>query len=450
MFARIANFFRSAPPAPRHRHGRWTPERHVAAPVADGMATRAINGPRATWAATRTPHGASFVNVFTTSIIGDGAAAGSAHKTHAKAIEQHFQQKFWRNCDADLARSDFGNFSARVMRSVAIFGEALAVMVTDRRTLALKLRLLNPDQLDATKNEEFAGGRIVNGVEFDADGMIVAYWILPDAPDQPHNMARPPIRFDAADVLHVFDAQFPGQVRGTSPLGPVLTRLHEFDRLEDHLMAKHAVAALFGLVFTNANGGDAFGDDADVKHPALEAGASIVAAPGYAVDVVQPPNPEGDIAFMIALQRSIAAGLGIPYELLSGDLSNTNYSSAKLGLETFRRRVDALRRTVLEPKLLDPVWKRFLTLEYLAGRLDLPGYLDDPDVALEVRWLWPQWASLDPEKDANAAVTLVNAGLMSRVEAIAQRGRDPEEVLAEIARTPAVTPAAPTPTEPAK
>jgi len=153
---------------------------------------------------------------------------------------------------------------------------------------------------------------------------------------------------------------------------------------------------------------------------------------------------------MTALQRSIAAGLGIPFELLSGDLSNTNYSSAKLGLETFRRRVDALRRTVLEPKLLDPVWKRFHTLEYLAGRLDIPGYLDDPDAALDVRWLWPQWASLDPSKDADAAVALVNAGIMSRVEAIAQRGRDPEEVLAEIARTPAIVPVTPKPMEPAK
>jgi capsid protein len=130
------------------------------------------------------------------------------------------------------------------------------------------------------------------------------------------------------------------------------------------------------------------------------------------------------------------AGSGVPYAILTGDLSDTNYSSGKLGLEAFKRRCLAIRASLLGTRFLDRVWARFATLEVLSGRLQAPGFAMDPEPYYAATWLWPQWASLEPYREARADVELLRAGVRSREEIIASRGRDPVEVNSEIAADP--------------
>ena len=61
----------------------------------------------------------------------------------------------------------------------------------------------------------------------------------------------------------------------------------------------------------------------------------------------------------------------------------------------------------------------------------LPG-VDIKD-ALKVRWVPQGWEWVDPLKDAQADALAVESGFRSRAEVIAERGRDAEEVDAEIA-----------------
>ena len=82
------------------------------------------------------------------------------------------------------------------------------------------------------------------------------------------------------------------------------------------------------------------------------------------------------------MARTIGAGSGVPYAILTGDLSDTNYSSGKLGLEAFKRRCVAIRASILGTRFLDRVWARFATLEVLSGRLQAPGFALDPGAVL--------------------------------------------------------------------
>ena len=50
--------------------------------------------------------------------------------------------------------------------------------------------------------------------------------------------------------------------------------------------------------------------------------------------------------------HAIAAGVGLTYELLTGDLSQVNYSSIRAGLIEFRRRMEALQWQLLRPRPL--------------------------------------------------------------------------------------------------
>nr|WP_246729193.1 phage portal protein [Methylosinus sp. RM1] len=119
--------------------------------------------------------------------------------------------------------------------------------------------------------------------------------------------------------------------------------------------------------------------------------------------------------------REIAAGLGVPYEQLTGDLSSVNYSSIRAGLVEFRRRVEALQHNVVVHQFCRPVWRRFVTTEYLAGRLEAPGFERDPEPYLSASWLPPKVEWVDPLKDVQAEILAIGAGLMSRRQAVAAR-----------------------------
>ena len=137
-----------------------------------------------------------------------------------------------------------------------------------------------------------------------------------------------------------------------------------------------------------------------------------------------------------------AAGGSIPYELISGDLSQVNYSSARLGLEQFKRRVKALQGGLFVARLIEPVWERLVTLDVLAGRVAAPDFERNTDSYLGLGVMFPAWASLDPQAETTAEIAAMGANLRSRFEIISARGRDPQEVDAEI-RADTLRPPAP-------
>jgi lambda family phage portal protein len=141
------------------------------------------------------------------------------------------------------------------------------------------------------------------------------------------------------------------------------------------------------------------------------------------------PAEAGDaIDFLKSQLRAVGAGLGLTYELLTGDLSGVNYSSIRAGMVDFRRRLEMLQHQVIAFQLCRPVWQRFITIEILTGRLQ--GSVED---YLPVEWIAPGFEWVDPSKDVEAETAAIDAGLMSRRQAVAARGYDVEALDAEIA-----------------
>lgn len=128
------------------------------------------------------------------------------------------------------------------------------------------------------------------------------------------------------------------------------------------------------------------------------------------------------------MTRSMAAGCGCTYEQISGDLSQVNYSSARLGALDFRRRVNAFQRNQLVNRLLDRVWTRLLLLEALSGRLSMAV------AQVKCEFTFPAFAQIDPLKETEADIRAVEGRIRSRAEVISARGRDPQDVDREIAQ----------------
>jgi len=165
----------------------------------------------------------------------------------------------------------------------------------------------------------------------------------------------------------------------------------------------------------------------------MEPGSLIPLPPGADIRFSTPTEHDAYAPFVKNHLRAVAAGMGLPYELVSGDLEGVTYSSIRAGLIEFRRRVDQLQHNIVVYQFCRPVWERFVRLAVLAG--DLPAHDFDKNAAayLGCEWLPPKFDYVDPKKDVEAEILAIDAGLKSRTQAISERGYDAENIDAEIA-----------------
>ena len=414
--------------------GRWPASSSLSAPVLETLAARARASQRAGYLAESSTYGAAFAEAMTVNLVGDGPSLRSTHPdTTKRAALEGAWMRFYRRCDAE-GMGDLGALLRRVARCWVISGEAFVLMSVEAGSNTLTLRLLSPEQVQTGLNYELpSGNRIVAGIEIDPAGRRVAYHILPNAPDGLFPVPLETVRVAAEDVCHVFEPRFPGQVRGLSLMAPLATRLLEVDKLEDALLARFNTSALFAGFVTDPDGTAGFGaGGVSAAEMSLEPGVMRVLPLGATVQFPNVPDAAGAPDFLRHMIRSIAAGGSIPYELISGDLSQVNYSSARLGLEQFKRRIKALQSGLFVSRLIEPVWERLVTLEVLLGRIAAPDFEQHPDQYLGCGVMWTAWASLDPQKETQADILAMQANVRSRFEVISARGRDPQEVDAEI------------------
>lgn len=404
---------------------RWDGASTIGNPQASTLAARGPAKNRAAAASINTPFGQRAVEAWTSALVGKGWQARSQHP------------------DKDIARRLSSAFEALANPLLPIIARALvrdgeAIVRTRLNSEGhFRVQLIPSDQLDPTLSRDLGGGaRIVSGIEFDAEDEVVAYHILPEAPGTPFAVFSSPVRVPARDIFHVFDPMFPGQVRGLSWLAPVLTKLRDRDEASDAMLMQLKVASLLTAFIRDPDGSLAGFEgetDGNALSVALEPGAARILPPGADVTMSNPPAGLSDaVTFLKAQDREIAAGLNLTFEQLTADLSEANYSSARVGLLEFRRRAEMLQKLLVEGQFLSPLWRRWIELEALSGRIEANGAALEDYMA--VRFVPPGWQWVDPQKEVSADVKAIEAGLKSREEVVAGRGRDIDELDEERAR----------------
>jgi len=409
---------------------RWGDTRLTLRPASEINARQGVAAGRISGMALNNPYAAAIISAFCDAAVCDGPSIRPIHSNEESRRQLiAIADRFYDEGDAE-GLVNLGEALRRSVVSLVATGNVFLHMMIDGTSGALRYKHLPTSQLDRSKTFPQplpSGGWIENGIEFSAAGKRVAYHFLKTG-DGRTGGSWETVRIDAADILHAFKPLFPGQQLGLPWLAPSATHLAEIDRLEDALLAKANSAALFGMVLTRPDEtGSVAKPDANGDY-SMEPGATIIAPPGWDVTAVNPPNNEGTSEFLRSMIRSAAAGAGVPYELVSGDLSQTNYSSARVGLLEFRRRVTALQKNILVARILDPLWKRTLLVEALYGRIPF-----DLSQA-RAEFTFPGFEPIDPMKETNADVTAIKANLKSRHEVIAARGRDPHVVDQEISQ----------------
>ncbi|MFG1375334.1 phage portal protein [Xanthobacter autotrophicus] len=378
------------------------------------------------------------VEAWVSALVGTGIKPQSTHPDPTTRAALNAAWERWTDAaDADGLSDAYGQQGLAARRMV-IDGEAFAALshATDG---ALRIRLMDADQIDGALHRDLGdGARVVSGIELDAAGRRAAFHVYRERPGLPLGGALDTLRLPAADVAHLFSPVVAGQLRGVSWFAPVMVKLADLDSAMDAQLMRQKVAALLaGFVIDpdgTAGGFEGERDGAGNLEGGLEPGTLKVLAPGQDIRFSDPAKVGAEvISFLTVSAREIAAGLGVPYETMTGDLSGVNYSSIRTGLVAFRRRVEALQHHVLVFQHCRPIWRRFVTAEVLSGRLAAPGFERDPEPFLAARWITPRTEWVDPAKDVGAEIAAIGAGLMSRREVVAARGYDLEALDAEIA-----------------
>lgn len=332
-----------------------------------------------------------------------------------------------------------------VVRSGLEGGDAIVRMLdrplNDRRPVPLALHVGEGDLIDESRDAGSmisAAHRARLGVELGEFDERLGLWLHQVAPGEPWRALRsglPQSTLVPRDqVCHFYRRLRPGQVRGVPLFAPVLMGARDFADLMDALVVKARMEAAIGVLVKSNDSATSVGqavagtgNDKNTRLEKIRPGMVHYMRQG---EEAQAFTPSSNTAFEPIARSALmgfAAGTGLTYHQLTGDLSQANYSSLRAGLIEARRFTADVQWHSLVPQVLNRIIARFLDRAILAGRLRprQGGY------PFEI--IMPAFEPVDPKKDLEADILAVRAGRMSPQDFIGAWGRDWRQVMQEYA-----------------
>ena len=398
-------------------------------------------------------HAAKAITELASAVVGSGIRP--IWQTGSEALDRAVNA-LWSDWCAEASTDrqlSFYGLQLQAVRGMFESGETLTRRrprrAEDGLTVPLQLQVVEAELLDESKNEstgDAAASRILRGIEFDALDRRVGYWLLPVHPGETGLTATGAAvvggrffsssnRVAASEIAHLFVPDRPGQVRGAPWLAPAILRLRDLDEYRDsEILRKKASACLVGTVRNIGVDSVAVGDQSDTVTDlagnaveTIEPGTFYRAPDGRQIDFHQPTSTADYDAYVRTELRGVSAGARLPYALLTGDLSDTNYSSLRAGMLAFGRLIQTIQREVVIHQWCRPVAGWWLAAAQAAGKIPA-------NDGIWAQWSLPRTEYLDRTKESTADVDEVRAGLVPWSEAVTRRGDDPDEVFDALVR----------------
>lgn len=403
----------------------------------------------------------------TTSVVGwgiqpkpkiDGDFLGMSDEESAEA-ERNILREFrlWADnkmCDAERQQNFYG-LQQLAFLSMLMSGDVFALfgMKENKRTpyqTTIRLleadRICNPDSSgDSESTETDSGGRIIDGVEIDNEGAVIRYHIAsrsPIAENDSSDLVWTQIDAFGKDtgypnILHIMTHERPEQRRGVPFVAAEIEQLKQFSRYMNAELAANVVSAMLTCFIKSDEDDGKFGmEDAvneddkvtdDDLQLELAPGAIYNLPPGKSIETVNPLRSNSQFeTFVNTCITEIASSMGIPKEVLVKKYES-NYTAARAALLDFWKTV-RVYRTRFNADFNQPVYEQWLAEAVATGRIDAPGFFDDP--AVRQAWCGCIWTGssmghVDPLKEVNAAtIRIANNITTQEQEAAEYNGND--------------------------
>jgi lambda family phage portal protein len=290
------------------------------------------------------------------------------------------------------------------------------------------------------------------GVEVDQFYRPVAYWIRDRHPSDvyPGGMQNENIRrVPASEIIHLRLVERWPQTRGVPWLHAVARKLNDMDGYsEAEITAARAAAMYLGWEESPEILDPTIERQEDGSYETtLEPNTILRPKPGNKLNFYAPNRPNSALdAFMRYMLREVASGTGygISYASLSGDYSQSNYSSSRLSLLDDRDSWRALQQWFIRT-VRTRVHQMWLQQAVFAGAVEgvsVSEYMANREKFEAVRFRPRGWGWVDPTKEVQAFKDAVRAGFMTLQDVVSTSGADLEELIDQRKKEVAMTEAA--------
>ena len=346
-------------------------------------------------------------------------------------------------------------------------GEAFVLLEYDEELdympYQLRIRLIEADRVctehsygeyDGLDKKLKNGNTVMNGIEIDRKGKVVAYHISSYHPGENESgqmtwsrVERRGRKTGNLNVLHIFNAERSEQYRGVPFLAPVIETIKQLSRYtEAEIMA--AVLNAMLAIFVTTETGDDFekfggvdGEDGDDKNDReqirLGSGTVTFLKKGEDIKPVESTHPNGSYdAFLNAMAMLIGSALEIAPEILLKKFGQ-NFSASRGALnESWRAFM--MRRKWFINDFCQAVYEIWFSEAVSKGRIDAPGFFLSPMIRkayTKATWNGPAQGWLNPVQEVTASVKRIENGLSTHADECATaNGSDFDDNVRTLAR----------------
>lgn len=397
---------------------------------------------------------ASAIGKFESNIIGTGIVP---HFTHPnpdirKAIQKAFDR--WVKQADFRGQVSFYGLQAALARSLFETGECFCRYHVVDDGPYFQLQLIETEQVPIYLNmvstgavEQWPNSVVREGIIFNQNtDRRLGYRIYGGNPYDTIVNAPGSYRYfnvDVDEMIHVMKPLRPNMLRGVPMMAAVLPLLYDIEGYADSERLRKRIASMFAFFLTKnsltesafpANSFQQPSNNSGAIDSRVEPGTIFALEPGETMEAPELPNTGDYQSFMYVELHKFAAGVGLTYEQLTGDMKGVNYSSARVALLEFRRAAEQFQNHIIIDQFCNPVLSRWMKEAVMSGALELPSdYVEDPEDYEACSWVSDGFEWVDPVKEVQAYQMAVRSGFTSRSMVIRKSGFDPEQVDAQIA-----------------
>lgn len=363
----------------------------------------------------------------------------------------------------------FAGLQRLALRACILSGETLHRIVPIKsdemfqRDLPIPLTLQMIDAARLTDTNHPAAGdqlrlaeghTLYRGIELDADGKRVAYWINSYPPGTASPTYGTTQRIPAEQLAHLFVEDDIDQLRGTPWFASALLGMRDTGDLQYNVLKASAMAACVVMGYRKPTGAARFGlNQATETNSTSADGTDLTDSDGNAITKIQPgmfvnlgrdgeltgfspnqPNTNAE-AFIQHMLRGTAAGFsGVKSSTVTGDYRNSSFSSERSADNDCWPEVQALQEwfaTSFCQPIFDAVVRAGVLSGYFDGIITTDEFSAAPGRYTEAKWQGPIQLSINPVDDINAAALAMHHGLSSLQMECAKRNINWRDVITD-------------------
>jgi lambda family phage portal protein len=264
------------------------------------------------------------------------------------------------------------------------------------------------------------------GVEVDQFYRPTTYWIRDRHPSDIYpggtvsDLVRP---VPASEMIHLRLIDRWPQTRGVPWLHTAAKKLNDMDGYsEAEIVAARASAQPIGW----ESAADAYAPSVEKQEDGTyeqewQPGVILRPPPGKKLEFYSPNRPNTALdPFMRYMLREVAAGVGVSYEALSRDYSQSNYSSSRLSLLDDRDLWRVLQGWFIRSfrQVVHRMWLQQAVFANAIDAISISEYGTNQEKFEAARFRPRGWGWVDPTKEVSAFKDAVRCGFMTMQEVV--------------------------------